>query len=195
MKNICKKQPLHWGLLLFLIFIVACTPRARYKILGIFFDGVPDPDREQAMLSDSTLTDSTLIAQREQLRDKLAHRESEYNFHPPYQQRKCTECHDQSRSTNRLKEPMPQLCFTCHTGFSAQYAVMHGPVASGNCTACHNPHMSKNEKLLTRSGQQICLYCHESKLVFQNEEHEDLEPGDNCTDCHDPHGGDDRFLF
>lgn len=195
MINLHKKQRFHLGLLLFLVFVVACTPRARYKILGIFFDGVPDPDREQAVLSDSTASDSLSIAQRKQLRERLANREPDYVFHPPYRQRKCTECHDRSRSTNRLIERMPQLCFKCHSDFSDQYQVMHGPVASGNCTGCHNPHMSKKEKLLTRSGQDICLYCHESKLVFKNEEHQDLEPSDNCTDCHDPHGGDDRFLL
>ncbi|RMF61701.1 MAG: hypothetical protein D6748_01025 [Calditrichaeota bacterium] len=195
MKLQIKKHHLHWGLMLVMVFLIACTPNARYKILGIFFDGVPNPEQEQALLADTTLADSVALAQRIFLRNKLAQRQPTYNLHPPYKERKCNQCHDRSQGTNRLKEPMPQLCFSCHTDFSKPYAVMHGPVASGNCTGCHNPHMSKNQKLLTRTGQNICLYCHESKLVFKNEEHEDLEPSDNCTDCHDPHGGDDRFLL
>ena len=173
-----------------LMSLVACSPASRYKILSVFFDGVPNPDKETTVVQDSLQLANTNISNaRRNLITKPT-----YVFHPPYRDKDCDDCHERSGS-NRLLEPQPELCYDCHDDFSEEFTYQHGPVASGNCTACHNPHLAKNEKLLKRTGQLICLYCHESKQVFANEEHEDLDETDECTDCHSPHGGEDKFFL
>ena len=169
-------------------FIIACSPKSNYKTLSVFFDGVPDPDA----------IDSTAIA------DSIKQGEAsntpiivpvtpQFVFHPPYVEKECANCHDQSQM-GKLLEPMPGLCYQCHEDFADQYEVLHGPVGAGFCTECHNPHMNKNEYLLLRTGQQLCLGCHNTEDVLKNEVHSDIEDA-NCTECHNPHGGDDRFIF
>ena len=105
----------------------------------------------------------------------------------------CTKCHNPHGGENRaiLKGGS---CYECHEDFNKTYSFLHGPVAGGHCTACHGSHITKSEKLLLRSGQQICLHCHDPKLVFENEDHADIK-NTNCTKCHNPHGGEDRYIL
>jgi predicted CXXCH cytochrome family protein len=89
----------------------------------------------------------------------------------------------------KLLLPVPTLCYECHDDFSSTFKVLHGPVASGNCNTCHNPHMAEGDKLTIRKGQQLCLYCHEIEGISTVKAH--AEMGDTrCTQCHNPHGGD-----
>jgi predicted CXXCH cytochrome family protein len=159
-------------------------------LLTFFFDGVPaedtitDPDAGFPEADpDSIAGEEVLVAQNIL---------QQYN-HYPYQERECAFCHDQS-SLGRMVEPEPAVCYQCHEDFNDTYAYLHGPVAGGYCTSCHNPHVSENEHLLLRTGQALCLHCHDPGSVFKNEMHEDL--GDwACTECHNAHGGEDRFIF
>jgi predicted CXXCH cytochrome family protein len=191
MKISSQKNLFNFAVLTILILFGACSSTSRHKILSIFFDGVRNPENHETAILDSLKSDSTLAAS---IPRRIQSSQPEYVFHPPYREKSCDDCHDLA-GASRLLEPEPQLCYGCHDDFKEQYAFLHGPVASGNCTACHNPHMTKNEKLLKRTGQQLCLYCHEIRDVLKNEEHEDLAETDVCTDCHNPHGGDDRYLF
>lgn len=167
-----------------------CAPRTGRSLLTIFFDGVPVADSAEMdpVGADSLLTDSV-----GHVVEAAAEREDAMLAHYPYEERECAACHDQ-RSLGDMVEPEPGLCYVCHEDFGDAYAYLHGPVAGGYCTACHDPHMSENEKLLRHTGEQLCLYCHQSEDVLQNEMHQDLE-GMACTDCHNPHGGEDRFIF
>ena len=169
-------------------FDFACSPMARYKVLSIFFDGVPNP-------SQVSLVDTTAVADRRALEERLRRLRMgpQYVFHPPYQDRDCSSCHD-IQAGNRLLSPQPDLCYGCHDDFRDSYEFLHGPVAGGYCTACHNPHMAKNPKLLFAKGQDLCLFCHEKRDVFANPVHLDIGETD-CTECHNPHGGDDRLLL
>src|SRR3989304_3379359 len=56
----------------------------------------------------------------------------------------CTEvCHQPSAKNRHAFSPLPSnlsdLCFQCHDGGKFQGKTMHGPVATGKCTACQNP--------------------------------------------------------
>ena len=166
----------------------ACSPMTRYKVLSFFFDGVPNP-------SEVALVDTSAVADRAALEERLRRLRMgpQYVFHPPYQDKDCGSCHD-IQAGNRLLAPQPDLCYGCHDDFRESFEVLHGPVAGGYCTACHNPHMAKNENLLFAKGQALCLFCHEKTDVFANPVHSDIGEAD-CTECHNPHGGDDRTFL
>jgi predicted CXXCH cytochrome family protein len=166
----------------------SCSSTNSYKTLSFFFDGVPKPDIEKTSqkLDSLASADSTSLSQNIILAQKPL-----VNYHPPFQEKECASCHDQS-AMGKFINPQPELCYQCHDDFKNTYKVLHGPVAGGQCTACHNPHQSENENLLTRTGQSLCLYCHESNLVMALEEHKEIQDA-NCTDCHNPHGGENKY--
>ena len=72
--------------------------------------------------------------------------------------------------------------------------VTHGPVASGECSACHDSHASKSTNYLMRDGQSLCLFCHNADQVFSTATHKKSKKS-NCTVCHNPHGGADKNLL
>ena len=159
-----------------------------HKTLTVFFDGVPEENdslrvasREHAKPADSTLA-------RALAANAAA---SAHSIHPPFSNKKCGLCHDSSRK-GKLIEPQPGLCYQCHDRYEGKFE--HGPVASGNCTACHNPHASDNPKLLLRKGQDLCLHCHESDQIDIVPAHEKID-GSACTSCHNPHGENKKFFL
>jgi predicted CXXCH cytochrome family protein len=169
---------------------VACSPRLSNNLLTLFFDGVPVRDSLKSVTAaekrnenpDSLLT--TLL-------DRSIRKD--YVYHYPYKEKECYSCHDEN-SKSELLTSQPGLCYKCHDDFSKTYKYVHGPVAGGYCTSCHNPHLAKEKKLLERTGQQLCYYCHDSKDVLKNENHKDIADSE-CTLCHNPHGGESRFIL
>ena len=89
-----------------------------------------------------------------------------------------------------LKEPQPDLCYTCHKVIQAQFSLpTHHRVPEGlmKCTDCHNPHGTATRPLLKRTGLEVCVSCHIEKrgpFVF---EHAAVKV-EGCTACHSPHG-------
>ena len=71
---------------------------------------------------------------------------------------------------------------------------LHGPVAAGYCTACHSPHLSKNEYLLKFSNSKLCLNCHNIEDISQNKAHIAIDEY-TCKDCHNAHGGKDKYFL
>lgn len=168
--------------------MTACSTAYRYRLLSFFFDGVPEPAKIAAIHPADTLSnkDTVIIA------GKTA-AEPIINLHMPYQKKDCTACHDQNTTGKQIK-PMPDLCYQCHEDFATRYKVLHGPVGGGQCTACHNPHLSSNKNLLIRKNQDVCLYCHESERIMKSDAHLGIKDI-LCTECHDPHGGEDRYVL
>lgn len=164
---------------------LACTPKSSYNIKSFFFDGVPDPNLKTAANDEATLVeeiqDSTILF-------KVAN-----TIHPPYKEKTCLECHAKE-NMGQPKMELPNLCYQCHDDFSKSNAYLHGPVGSGNCTQCHNPHKSKLERLLVRNGQDLCLKCHIKDKVIENRVHEDIA-SKSCMECHDPHGGENKLFL
>lgn len=90
-----------------------------------------------------------------------------------------------------------EACGQCHDLEDALSApVRHEPAASGDCSSCHNPHVSRFEKLLRERPGPLCLECHgdvqaelERPVV-----HPPVAEG-QCASCHEPHGGQHRGLL
>jgi predicted CXXCH cytochrome family protein len=170
--------------------LTQCSPHAGKSLLHFFFDGVPETD--STVIADKELSEPDADTAAFAL-EKLAHIDPEEMLHYPYGERECAMCHDE-RSLGNMVEPQPGLCYLCHEDLAQSYNYLHGPVAGGYCTACHDPHRSKNPHLLRLSGETLCFYCHRQASVLKNEMHQDLE-GMECLDCHNAHGGDDKFIF
>ena len=170
------------------VLLLSCSGQATHNALTVFFDGVPEPAVKEHTKKDSAATtdkpNPKLVSSAKPV-EKI-------NLHPPYADRNCNICH-QGGGSQKLTEQPPQLCYQCHDDFSKKFAVLHGPVANGSCTGCHDPHSSKNDKLLLKDGQQLCYNCHNKKDVLKNDIHSVIEDT-KCWDCHDPHGGKDRYL-
>jgi predicted CXXCH cytochrome family protein len=103
----------------------------------------------------------------------------------------CGACHE-AQATNALVAPRDQICFRCHE-IALDRKYVHGPIASGGCLVCHDPHGSGNRALLVSASDRFCFHCHDRDLVHRIDGHEGLEEG--CTDCHDAHASDERSLL
>jgi predicted CXXCH cytochrome family protein len=167
-------------ILLFSLLSSGCSPETRYRVLSFFVDGVPPPEKVSDKGEESEKGEKSDIQ-----RLKVA-------IHGPYGARMCTACHEGGFS-NRLLLPREKLCYRCHS-FKMEAKWIHGPIASGGCMLCHDPHNSKYEYLLVGSSQEFCFYCHQRSAVLADESHSDvMERG--CTTCHDAHMSDRQFLL
>ncbi|GFO60705.1 cytochrome c [Geomonas silvestris] len=146
--------------------------------------------------------------------------------------RKCLACHDPHVSDfprQLTKQPM-DLCLSCHDreyngangkianlkSVLANNAVHHGPIQEKDCSGCHNPHGSKNFRILRESFPQLfyapyspdnyklCFMCHQKTIAseettvtltgFRNGD-QNLHfvhvnksvKGRTCRACHDAH--------
>jgi predicted CXXCH cytochrome family protein len=86
------------------------------------------------------------------------------------------------------------LCLTCHDDPRTGQKVPHEPAASGDCTACHDPHAGPGKGMLKAAGAALCLGCHEDPAAGKTYVHTPVKQGD-CTDCHNPHRGERPALL
>ena len=175
-----------WMIKLAFIMLMACNPQSRLQTLNFFFDGVPDP------VNDS-LQSLSPAGQKGDLVENESSTVSEYEryaYHAPYQDKNCTACHDRN-DIGTLVQGEPDLCYGCHLDFNQQYDFLHGPVDAGFCSTCHEPHMSREQYLLTAPGNELCTSCNLEEEVQQPLEHKDIGE-DLCISCHDPHGKDEQ---
>ena len=106
----------------------------------------------------------------------------------------CTACHDPHPKgpapKGLLKQPQMLLCTSCHLQKKAQLLRPgHMPLREGQmqCTSCHNPHGSPNDKMLLQTSvNQNCYTCHAEKRGPFLWEHAPVR--ENCLNCHDAHG-------
>lgn len=174
------------------LLFIDCSVQSGYRIKSFFFDGVPNPNAIvlQDTIVNATLED-TLLVTTSSVKEKITPIAG--SIHHPFKERKCFNCHDE-RNRTKGKLPLIELCYSCHDGFKNKYSVNHGPVETGRCTMCHNPHKSEEIKLLYSVKQDLCLQCHESHDVMANTFHANIGE-QSCFDCHNPHGGENsNFL-
>ena len=151
----------------------------------------------------------------------------------------CGNCHmvHYSDNANLLLNDSMQLCFDCHGADASNIGgrapnikkeidnrdVLHGPLADGKCTPCHDPHASSGPMLL--KGQypsgfyapydperySFCFSCHEEDILsataegatdFRNGNNNlhlihvgDARKGRTCKACHAPHAGENSHLI
>lgn len=93
----------------------------------------------------------------------------------------------------RLKEPdQRKLCITCHTEFEQKLKsrFIHTPIRSGECSGCHDPHVSSHGKLLSGETAEICAGCHERLIPADAKSAHQVVANGECQSCHDPHASD-----
>lgn len=93
----------------------------------------------------------------------------------------------------RLKEPdQTKICLGCHTDFQQKLKkpFVHSAVKSGECSGCHNPHVSSHSKLLSGSTRELCASCHDNVIPAKAKSAHKVVADGDCEKCHDPHASD-----
>jgi predicted CXXCH cytochrome family protein len=174
---------------LILTTVFSCEEEERYKTLTFFFDGVPH-------LEDEDVNDVNSPDQGEQLMSKDTG--PVWIVHEPWKE--CSYCHDMTKkprwaTPEFVKEPL-QLCYDCHpnSNYSGSVDYVHGPVAVGDCTRCHNPHRSMQKVLLKLPVPDVCHQCHEKADIESIADHS-TELLYECLKCHVGHSSSERGLL
>jgi len=118
----------------------------------------------------------------------LASTNPNFTWHPEVG--KCAACHPDDRKSFQVAHPRDALCYQCHDRKDAKKEV-HGPLGSGDCTTCHDPHGSPHRALTSASPEVLCGTCHDHT---SSRKHMKQSRGKGCTTCHDPHASDKAFL-
>lgn len=111
----------------------------------------------------------------------------------------CTVCHQPHGGDNRHFVRGGEgagLCATCHDKVGAGLTHQHGPVAVGECLACHAPHQSDHKGLLVDERPKLCLGCHvdvEHAMKDAVAVHKPV--AEECAGCHHPHGGNTEYFL
>ena len=175
----------------FLMIVAGCDRAARHKVLTFFFEGVPPLDsNRQAAGTQTVAEESPALAAANQKAVRID-RQTGASRHEP--SKDCYQCHMKQGGWNqeRLAEPLPELCYSCHTNYSAAGGYLHGPVAVGECLFCHDAHQSKYLHLQKTPQPQLCYQCHLPEDLESVAQHQNVER-QICTECHDPHIGSTR---
>jgi predicted CXXCH cytochrome family protein len=110
-----------------------------------------------------------------------------YNLHPALDEG-CEVCHTLEGGKLAAKD-QKEACYACHTDFGAaeegKTKFLHAPVAAGECTSCHDPHLSSLPKL--QKLEKGCFECHDP-FPANGVVHRPVAAGE-CKACHSPHVG------
>lgn len=122
-----------------------------------------------------------------------------YRSHGMITRKDCFVCHDERARSYTIALADVDLCAKCHDRRPAAKFV-HGPVAIGSCTVCHDPHGQTNPAFLMASGEALCFRCHTEAdalkhLVIRSPGSGDFLREKGCSFCHDPHQSDRKFLL
>lgn len=172
--------------------VCACSPATRHEVFSTLIDGCPSSTPVAQICADPSHAVGGRLAEADG--SKGAPVAKKASKHKPYQEKKCDDCHDKTTDNGFVVKVKNQLCFVCHSDFITGKFV-HGPVAVGECLACHDPHMSANPSLLKKRAAEVCATCHlERRQAFAM--HETVESHDiTCINCHDPHFGNVQYFL
>lgn len=169
-----------------------CSSITAHQVVSTIFDGVPSLPPVDQLCRD--YHQQQLALERQQQKGEIAAASMPKVWtHRPYEEKRCDDCHDKTKEAGLVK-PARELCLTCHEGFSAQSHV-HGPVAVGECLACHLPHKGVYPALLKADKSGICSTCHQEKRLSPGMHGKVAAKGMLCADCHDPHAGSAAYFI
>lgn len=103
----------------------------------------------------------------------------------------CIQCHagnlkQISKDKPQLVAPVPKLCYGCHKDYLSMGEWVHGPVATGECLLCHDPHKTNIVSMLSKSMPELCCQCHEMAMLRPITNH--LKKSySQCGVCHTGH--------
>lgn len=98
----------------------------------------------------------------------------------------------------RLKDTdQKKICLACHTDFEQKLKkrFVHSAVQAGECSGCHDPHVSSHSKLLSSESRQICAGCHGSVIPDRAKSAHKVVADGECQKCHDPHASDNPAIL
>lgn len=176
------------GLALVLLTVLSCSEGKRHRTMEFFFDGVPPLPGERPEFG-------PLDANEPGAGSPSA--TGGWYVHEPLKD--CTQCHPSKRRARISREvqlvaQVPQLCYQCHTEFTSLSGWIHGPVVTGDCLFCHEPHKTRNPYLLTHPVPDMCYQCHDQEALSLVTNHADASYA-HCIDCHAGHAGATRYLL
>ena len=143
------------------------------------------------------------------------------NVHAPVANKACNQCHEASTSPDALKTKKAgfELCRGCHSGMmndTFNKNQVHWPLVDKvGCLNCHEPHASKQKKLMMGDMKAVCGKCHSDTMESQEKlaerekqenaaakgrvikgalTHNPIQEG-NCEGCHASHASDNAFLL
>ncbi len=200
-----KKSRVH--ALVLIATVLACSPVQKHGVLDFVFDGVPpymtpeERARQDWEAAQQQVVDIRAQGQKRRKRFKKLARFT----HGPFAANECTRCHDLTKASGfrgsssnlssvraaadlaeagRLRMPVNELCVHCHTDYTSESPAnegpwLHGPVASGWCVLCHQPHSALYPALLVlEPTARLCGGCHEREDLVMTKEHLPLLPED-----------------
>ncbi len=196
--------------LLIVLLASGCDKLTKRKILVFVF---PPLAKEKKSVTETVETTKPSSMTKKSVSPPPA-----YFVHGPKAQGECNQCHESSGSyafrkldatgtsalssgrsvSGRLVQPVSLLCVDCHASKSQKVVYgdhlwLHGPVAQGECTLCHQPHQSEFRYLLLKNRSvELCGSCHTKGYISENEEH---TKGEECISCHNPHAGKNHLLL
>ena len=116
--------------------------------------------------------------------------------HHPVPEKKifCTDCHDAHGTTNDKslrKATVKETCTQCHAEKEGPFVYEHAE-STEDCRACHSPHGSASNYLLTVREPFLCLQCHTGHRSLSSSAIESKAAySTRCTNCHSQiHGTD-----
>lgn len=203
-KSMLKRisSPLGWVCSCLLVAVFLCLPLSgcsdsvtNHKILSTIFDGVPALPPAAQMCDNYYEQRVAAEAAGQTLTESGSAEQETRSSHQPYSEKKCNACHANDKNQNDgLIVPKQELCFVCHTDF-IHGSNVHGPVAVGDCLACHLPHTSNHKALLIEDPDEICSTCHQESRLAAAMHDRFLVKTISCGECHDPHSGNARYFL
>ncbi|MFW6189155.1 MAG: cytochrome c3 family protein [Planctomycetota bacterium] len=216
-----KRALLVLALVAGVLFYGGCSQTTRYRVLSFFFEGVPPPpgrkaaeqskekkeeeEREKEVATvfgvdipaDEARRRGLVRAERaaeERPAEPVAEEQPVF-YHQPYRRRQCNQCHTKTAGYE-VERIDASACARCHEAHFDRRSGdwVHGPVATGDCSICHQGHKAQHPDLLTRAQPDLCWRCHDRGRVLGAAYHESAAES-SCARCHDPHFAGNRYLL
>ncbi len=162
-----------------------CSDAAKDRLERWLFDV---PPTSEAKPDETTRSDRAGAVSPEPTRAMAARLAS---VHRPFAERKCAECHDESRQV-QPRGDLLDACKSCHARYFSE-EVGHAPVSQGECRMCHDMHQSTWASLLRREVVELCIDCHEPPEELSAPAHK-VANARECAACHDAHFGKEKLL-